>query len=575
MARNTLRKKQTIKKIVSVQACHPEGVHFTTEGSLRHQEGRFFTAGKTSAVQNDNSPERLPKIYSISWVFFSLILLSLLVTGCQGLPFQSQTSNVDDRDSFASSRTSSDGFFVEWKGYREGYRAGSEAEFDLTIKNETDQPWSGRYCLQLMAQKSPTVITTLDQRAFSLRSGVGFTETITVQIPQTLDVGAYGLSLVVRRPGGPMVDMIPIQVGVTDEVRSPATEDDMDAALEACPPIEGSETEMDRLVAMAKEDLAQRLGLGADDVTVQDIEATEFPDASLGVPEVGQMYAQVITPGYIILLEADGQVYRYHGTEQRVVFVPDETEDSEPETSEPLPELIEGWVGRVYKLPPGNQFGQRFVRKDGEAFGINTTSESVRDQIEEVMWSGAQVKVWGTLTHGVPAEKAKHIQVQRLEVLSDVAPEPRYLSAFAQVSASSQAESEQPGQYAPYHVIDEDLETAWAEGASGPGIGEWVQLNFPGKFDLHALELAFGQDQSSETFSKNNRIKQATLAFSNGERVTIDLADEPGRQHISLQQVLGYPVETESIKIIIEDVYTGTEGEIASLAEVSVYGVTK
>jgi hypothetical protein len=349
-------------------------------------------------VQNDVPSERLQQIagktHSIGRAFLSLILLSLLVTGCQGLPLQSQTSIVDDRDSFASSRTSSDGFFVEWKGYREGYRAGSEAEFDLTIKNETDQPWSGRYCLQLMAQKSPMVITTLDQRAFSLRSGVGFSDTILVQIPRTLEVGAYGLSLVVRRPGGPMVDMIPIQVGVTDEVRSPATENDMDAALEACPPIEGSETEMDRLVAMAKEDLAQRLEIGADDVTVKDIEATEFPDASLSVPEVGQMYAQVITPGYIILLEADGQAYRYHGAEQRVVLVPDETEASEPEASEPLPEPIEGWVGSVSKLPPGNQFGQRFVRNDGEAFGISTPSESVRKQIQDAIWSGAQVKVY-------------------------------------------------------------------------------------------------------------------------------------------------------------------------------------
>jgi hypothetical protein len=181
---------------------------------------------------------------------------------------------------------------------------------------------------------------------------------------------------------------------VTDEVRSPATENDIDAALEACPPIEGSETEMDRLVAMAKENLAQRLEIGADDVTVKDIEATEFPDASLGVPELGQMYAQVVTPGYIILLEVDGRVYRYHGAEQRLVFVPDETEASEPETSEPLPEPIEGWVGSVSKLPPGNQFGQRFVRNDGEAFGISTPSESVRKQIQDAIWSGAQVKVY-------------------------------------------------------------------------------------------------------------------------------------------------------------------------------------
>jgi len=52
--------------------------------------------------------------------------------------------------------------------------------------------------------------------------------------------------------------------------------------------------------------------------------ATEFPDASLGVPEPGKMYAQVITPGYVIRLAVEGAVTKYHGTGDRVVLVPDE-----------------------------------------------------------------------------------------------------------------------------------------------------------------------------------------------------------------------------------------------------------
>ena len=51
----------------------------------------------------------------------------------------------------------------------------------------------------------------------------------------------------------------------------------------------------------------------------------EFPDASLGVPEPGAVYAQVITPGYVIDLTAAGQTYRYHAAGERVVAVPDET----------------------------------------------------------------------------------------------------------------------------------------------------------------------------------------------------------------------------------------------------------
>lgn len=80
-----------------------------------------------------------------------------------------------------------------------------------------------------------------------------------------------------------------------------------------------------RLVEMAKADLQKRLGEGKT-ITVKSVEATEFPDTSLGVPEKGRMYAQVVTPGYIIKLVADGTVYTYHAGGNRVVYVPDTKE---------------------------------------------------------------------------------------------------------------------------------------------------------------------------------------------------------------------------------------------------------
>jgi len=76
------------------------------------------------------------------------------------------------------------------------------------------------------------------------------------------------------------------------------------------------------LVEMSIADLAKRLSVSPDEITVQSVEATDFPDTSIGVPEPGKMYAQVITPGYIISLAADDTVYEYHGSGDRVVFVP-------------------------------------------------------------------------------------------------------------------------------------------------------------------------------------------------------------------------------------------------------------
>ncbi len=75
------------------------------------------------------------------------------------------------------------------------------------------------------------------------------------------------------------------------------------------------------VVKLAKEDLANRKGIDKDKIVVVEIEQVDWPDASLGCPEPGKMYAQVITPGYRILLSYKKEKYKYHSDkENRVVY---------------------------------------------------------------------------------------------------------------------------------------------------------------------------------------------------------------------------------------------------------------
>jgi hypothetical protein len=67
-----------------------------------------------------------------------------------------------------------------------------------------------------------------------------------------------------------------------------------------------------RAVEMAKEDLARRLEISVSDIAVISVEAVDWPDTSLGCPEPGMAYAQVITPGSLIMLDTKGQTYEYH-----------------------------------------------------------------------------------------------------------------------------------------------------------------------------------------------------------------------------------------------------------------------
>lgn len=67
-----------------------------------------------------------------------------------------------------------------------------------------------------------------------------------------------------------------------------------------------------QLAQIAIEDLARELDLAPGEISVLSIEPVEWPDTSLGCPRPGMTYAQVITPGLRIVLEANDRSYEYH-----------------------------------------------------------------------------------------------------------------------------------------------------------------------------------------------------------------------------------------------------------------------
>lgn len=71
------------------------------------------------------------------------------------------------------------------------------------------------------------------------------------------------------------------------------------------------------VVDMAIKDLSERLQI-ASDIQLVSEEAVDWPDTSLGLPEKGMMYAQVITPGFKIILKVGDKLYEYHSDYKRV-----------------------------------------------------------------------------------------------------------------------------------------------------------------------------------------------------------------------------------------------------------------
>jgi hypothetical protein len=74
---------------------------------------------------------------------------------------------------------------------------------------------------------------------------------------------------------------------------------------------------------VAKGDLAQRLGVTAEDITVASTKRVEWPDTSLGCPKPDEKYMRQRAKGYVLELQHRGRSYTYHADMRRVLPCPD------------------------------------------------------------------------------------------------------------------------------------------------------------------------------------------------------------------------------------------------------------
>ena len=65
----------------------------------------------------------------------------------------------------------------------------------------------------------------------------------------------------------------------------------------------------------ARQALANELGIAVDEIDVVSFSQEDWPDACLGLAETDEMCAQVITPGWRVVLSAEGQEYVYRTDE--------------------------------------------------------------------------------------------------------------------------------------------------------------------------------------------------------------------------------------------------------------------
>ncbi len=72
------------------------------------------------------------------------------------------------------------------------------------------------------------------------------------------------------------------------------------------------EMSKEEAIEIAKETLSQERDVVEDRIQVRRADAVRWPDTRLGCPQEGETFTEVATPGYRVLLQAQGALYRVH-----------------------------------------------------------------------------------------------------------------------------------------------------------------------------------------------------------------------------------------------------------------------
>ena len=133
------------------------------------------------------------------------------------------------------------------------------------------------------------------------------------------------------------------------------------------------------------------------------------------------------------------------------------------------------------------------------------------------------------------------------------------------VTSSSTLAPQAGNSYAPINAIDGDGRTAWIEGASGDGIGEWLKVSYDAPKKIRSIYIANGYGKSTKSYRSNSRIREAEIATENGSFLPV-LRDENDEIKITMPaNMAGTP--TRWVKITIKSVYPGTVYKDTALGE--------
>lgn len=127
-----------------------------------------------------------------------------------------------------------------------------------------------------------------------------------------------------------------------------------------------------------------------------------------------------------------------------------------------------------------------------------------------------------------------------------------------------------------WRACDGNWDTAWVEGVDGPGLGEWLELNFRpwwnanGKNNYHLvnvfrISIVNGFGKNKALYFANNRVKRIELEFSDGSKEEVVLQD--GILEWQRIELKNKNIWASWVKVTIKEVYKGKKYDDTCIGE--------
>lgn len=162
-----------------------------------------------------------------------------------------------------------------------------------------------------------------------------------------------------------------------------------------------------------------------------------------------------------------------------------------------------------------------------------------------------------------------------------ISPEPiDYL--VTDITASSIDNESSGNYYYPYEIMDDDLNTCWAEGVDGNGIGEYIDIHIPEGTVISGIMIHTGYCKSDSVFSRNGAPSVIDV-YSGEQGYRLDLNSSGSGYAASDYGVssagvyVSFPaaiVSNGNLRITIADVRDGTDWDDVCFSEIELWGTS-